>query len=522
MPLPCPINKIDSNVTGLSFAEEICYKVLPTLAADGADAVWYGLEPNSYSDFGGELTMVARSPISANRQNKRGVVTDLDASGGFNIDVTANNLTRLMQGFFFADLREKPTTGPLNAAKIVVSAAAAATDKYTTGATAVVFNKAGYLVKASGFTNAANNGLHAVVSADATGIVVADGLVDEAAPPVAAKVEVVGFEFPTADVAIVKTGNVARLTSTAANLNTLGLIVGEWIFIGGDVLASGRFANNVGYARISAITAAAIFFDDTTFTSVAEVSTGKKIQIFFGDVLKNETFASGLIKRRSYNIERTLGQGPTATQAEYLEGAVPNEFTLHIPEAEKMNADLTYVAANNTQRSGEVGDVIKVGTRVPALGESALNSTSNVYRIKMNVLDPTTSLPTALFGYVTEGEISISNNVTPNKAIGVLGAFEATAGNFVVGGSITAYFTTVPAVRAVRNNADVGFNVILAAANAGMVFDIPLLGLGGGRANVEKDAAIMVPLEPAGAENINGYTFLEVVFPYLPTIAMPA
>ena len=52
----CAINKIDSNLTGLSYAEEVCLKQLPNDADDGFDPTWYGLEPNSYSDFGGEVT----------------------------------------------------------------------------------------------------------------------------------------------------------------------------------------------------------------------------------------------------------------------------------------------------------------------------------------------------------------------------------------------------------------------------------------------------------------------------------
>ena len=59
----CAINKIDSNITGLAFAEEVCLKQLPTTAADGFDPTWYALEPNSYSDFGGEIATVARAPI---------------------------------------------------------------------------------------------------------------------------------------------------------------------------------------------------------------------------------------------------------------------------------------------------------------------------------------------------------------------------------------------------------------------------------------------------------------------------
>jgi hypothetical protein len=96
------VEKIDSNSTGLRFCEEASMGVLPATAAQ----VWYPLEPNSYSDFGGEVTTLARRPINASRQNQKGVVVDLDASGGLNQDMTQNNTTRLERGFFFADIRE--------------------------------------------------------------------------------------------------------------------------------------------------------------------------------------------------------------------------------------------------------------------------------------------------------------------------------------------------------------------------------------------------------------------------------
>lgn len=520
--MACGSHKVDSNITGLSYAEEECLKKLPDTVEDsglGDAAVWRGLEPNSYSDFGGELATVARAPIDPSRQNKKGTITDLDASGGFNVDFTKSNLVRLMQGFFFADIRQLPTTQPFNGAAVAITGAVAADDEYTAASGLGIFS-AGMLVLASGFSQPANNGVKVVVAAATAGVEVTDGLVDEGAG--VGKLEAIGRQLAAADANIVVASGVVSLSVTAGDFTTMPeLFPGRWLFIGGDVLAN-RFNSNVGFARIKSVAAKSLVFDDITWSPVAETGTGKTIQLFVGAVIKNEKDPA-LIVRRSYNIERTLGVGEfEETQCEYLEGAVANEFTLNVPQADKINADLSFVACDNTYRSGDTGDEQKIGARVPSPGEDAFNTSSDIARIKLSIRDPLSSTPDSLFGYVSEATVTINNGVTPNKAVGVLGAFDTSAGNFEAGGSLTAYFTTVAAVKAVRANADVGLSVIAAAKNAGFIFDVPLLGLGGGRLNVEKDAPITIPLEPAGAENEFGYTMLYEVFSYLPNVAMPA
>uniref|UniRef100_A0AAU6W0J4 Major tail protein n=1 Tax=Pseudomonas phage Pavpe01 TaxID=3138545 RepID=A0AAU6W0J4_9VIRU len=507
----CDVNKLDSNQTGLSIAEEECLKQLPVTP------VWYGQEPNTYSDFGGELSSVARAPIDPSRQRKKGTITDLDASGGFNTDVTENNMIRLMQGFCFADARQQPSTAPINGAKIAMTGVDGDEIKYTAASGLAIF-QAGNLVLADGFAVPTNNGLKKVSDAIATAVTVWGALSDEGA---AAKGSLsrIGHEFAAADVAVTYTGGVLHFTATAGSFGTFNFLPGQWLFFGGDA-AGNSFAVNKGFGRVGAVSTdgKTLTIDQTTWTPATEAATGISLQIFFGTVVRNEK-AANLIKRRSYQLERTLGQDADGMQAEYLTGAVANEFTLNIPQADKLNADLTFVACDNEQRTGLQG--MKTGTRIDALGEDAYNTSSDVYRIRMTVVDPSNPNPNPLFGYVSEGSIEINNNVTPNKAVGVLGAFDTSAGNFEVGGSVTAYFTTVSATQAVRNNADVGLYAIMAARNAGMIYDVPLLSLGGGRINVEKDNPITVPLDTNGAESKYGHTLLVEFFPYLPNLAMP-
>lgn len=500
--------KQDSNVTGLRFAEQTALGTLP------GSPVWYPLEPNSYDDFGGELRRVARNPINPTRQRKKGTIVDLDASGGFNQDLTMGNATRILQGFLFADVREKATNIPMNGSAVVCTSVTAADDKYNFGADPGAF-AAGDLFLASGFTITGNNGLKVVTSTDADDVTVAAGLTDET-PPSDAKLQVVGRQLGSGTSAIALNGDLVRLTDSATNLTTLGLLAGEWIFIGGDG-ANLRFADNQGYARISAIAAGYLEFDKVTWTPSTEAGTGDTIQIFFGSVIRNEPDKADIV-RRLYNVERTLGEDDNGEMSEYLEDAVPNELTINVPEADKVTMDMSFIALNNAQRTGAVG--VKSGSRPDAVGEDAINTSSDFARLSLSLVSTTDATVTPLFGFCQEMSITVNNNVSPLKAIGTLGGFETNTGGFDVSGSMTVYFADVEAVQAVRDNADVTLDMVIAKANKGIILDLPLVGLGDGRLNIEQDQAIKLPLETNAAESAFGYTMLMNFFPYLPTLAM--
>lgn len=517
---------IDSNVTSLRYAEEISYKTV-----DGTVS-WIPLEPNSYSDFGGQISTVARNPISESRQRKKGVTTDLDASAGFNTDLTQSNLQDILQGFFWADLREKPTNAPNNGTPFTIDNVDGTGEDYETVAGDFTAAPAGFLVGdlifAANFGDPANNGLKRVTAVAALSLTVAEDLEDEASPPADASVSQVGFQFAAGDADIDAAGTRPALTTTTKDLTEFGLIPGEWVFLGGDAAAL-QFANteNNGFARVFSVATNRIEFDKTSATMVTENTTTETIQIFFGDVLKNENTRTGSnpIVRRSYQLERQLGKEDTAApenQKEYVVGAIPNELTLNVSTADKVTVDLSFVAADVEQSDDDT--VPKAGTR-PSLEEmDAFNTSSDFSRIRMAQYDASDAFPSPLFASIQELTLTINNNATVNKRVGTLGGFEVTAGNFEVGGSITAYFTDVAAITAVRNNEDVTLDVHLVKANAGLTFDVMLITLGDGRPNVEQDAPITIPLSSEAATGAKldatlDHTLLMVFWDYLPDLA---
>lgn len=523
------VNKIDSNVTGLRYAEESSIKVLP------GSPIWIPLEPNSYSDFGGQLTNLARNPINDGRQLKKGVITDLDASGGFNTDITQSNLQDILQGVFWADLRRKGEAANAIGVTTNTFSMTAASDRITRVGGAIVMSdqfSIGDLVFVSGFANSANNGLFRVGAATATTIDLtsADGTagavttVDESATANASIIQC-GAEGGNGDIDVDASGSLPTLTSTTLDFTTLGLVAGEWIFLGGDAAAT-QFSNsaNNGFKRIRSIAANVLTLDKSDATMVTEANTTQEIHIYIGRALKNEL--GSLIKRRSYQLERTLGApddaSPSNIQAEYLPGSLANEFTVNIETADKINADISFVALDNTQNDGPTA--LKSGTRPSSVEADAFNTSSDFSRIKLATVVAGDEAPSALFAFSSSITLNINNNVSPNKAIGTLGAFEVTAGNFQVGGSITAYFGNVTSVQAVRNNSDITLDFAIVKANAGIVVDIPLITLGDGRLNVEQDQPITLPLsmDAATAAKIDtslDYTALMVFFDYLPTLA---
>lgn len=491
-------NKIDSNFSSLRYAEEVidCIGHLPGETDPQGNPIpgtpnWVMLQPNSYNDFGGSPSLTTRNPITSSRQLEKGVITDLEANAAFNIDFTEDNMTDLLQGFLYASWRNSVEADTV-------------TDATATGFTGTGMDgfPVGTLVVPEGFN--LNSGPFQVTASDATTVTTTPAPTVETAPAGSRLVRA-GIAFATSDISVtVDGGGVPSVTSATVDFNTHGVLAGSWVYVEG--MAD---ANNNGYARVSAISAdgLSLILDKTMNTMTAAAGTGETVKIWTMNLLRNEDDASQIVMR-SYQFERGLG----SAGYEYVKGAVPNDLTLAIRQADPLRADLSFVALDTDPRDSANR---KPGT-FPGLKSSiqAYNSANDFSRIRTAKQD---SLQTPLFGFIMEMDLSIKNNVTPLKAIGTLGSFDVSIGDFMVEGSVTAYFSDIESVKAVRNNEDITLDFVLYKNNSAWVFDIPLVSFSDAKLQVEKDQPIKLPVNMNAARDPSlGNTLTIGYFPYVP------
>lgn len=514
------VRKIDSSDTDLRLAwETTTLGVLPTSPAP----TWYPQEPNEYGDFGGEYTTVARRPITADAQLKKGVVTDENAPGQFQEDLTQTNLGEKIEAFLYATYRRKPET-------------------VATGTTTTQFNVTGVpnpgqdflandLLFASGFDATNNNGLFRATIDGSGGVITATGQGLTASSLQDGYVTMVGHQFASGGLAVEIVNGLPNLVvpSGGKDLTQLGLVPGEIIFIGDGSDAAFSFAieANTTFARVQSIADDRIILDKAEFDMAADVGTGKTIRVFFGRVCKNEA-TKALIVRKTATIERQLGapddSAPTTYQAQYLTGSVANVCTISGDATDKVVVDYEFVCQRQVPVTAAEG--LWAGDRPDVVEADAFSVSSDVREHGIHVVDPEDANPTPLFVFCQDMEISIDNGVTGNKAVSFLGSFDMSRGHITCMWNATAYFSTVESLLAVKNNRDVTVWSILAKANAGMAFDMPLVTVSSDFPDVPVDEAITLPIEATGAKGTKvhanyTHTFMSVFFDYLPDVAMP-
>lgn len=517
------MGRVLTNNFSLSYAVQSAFNVFTTAAGD-----WKLLEPNEVTNFGPTITTVARRPISKIRGARKPTVTDLDAAVEFSADLTLDSFIDFIEGFCFSvavnkEIRLFPTAVDGTTDSYTIPAlVAGAEDKldFTAGAVST-------LVYARGFTSPTNNGLKALdanIAASATSIGVTDtGLVDET---VTANTQLAMLDLAGLRV-LATSGDLtwnwdapvagqATLTSAAdvdatGGWASLGVVVGMFIHVGSpdaSGVATNAFQNSVahdmyGWARVIGVTNdtltldkvdAALQFDDAT-------APATDVDILFGMFVRpvNSDSAEYIEKVFIFegawpNLFETDPPTPVANPDgfEYVLNAYCNAFTWEMPLTDKSTASFSFVATNSEPPvSGAAGQLRRTGADTPLepVQTAALNTSSDITRLRITDVDEA--------GLTTDFKnlsVSINNNDSPEKVLGLLGARAVNIGDLIITIEGNILFTSAAVIARVRNNTTVTMEMIVKTDDGAIVTDIPSMSLGNGGRELPVNESVQVAL----------------------------
>lgn len=490
---------VNTNSVSLAFTEET------SLGVPATAAVAEYLEPNDISDYGADITTTARNPISKDRQNKKGTITNLASTVSFSGDTTASYLLAFLEGAMFSTWTKRLVWYE---GEITAMSAYSGFRIGTPIAGALV---AGTILFCRGFVNGANNGIKIVdVGSTTTEIKIVGGatLIDEVAPE-GASVFVVGYQAPVGEVSVDAQGN---LVATGFMWTDFGLEIGSAIFIGG-ITDSTSFAveDNFGLARVREITTDKLVLDKKNKVFQVDAGTDKTIQIFFGWFLRNVPVDDARFAMRSYAFELAYpGLGENGVDAyEYSLGNIINTFELSLPLSDKSEATITTFGKDVEP----ITETRNAWTFKKPLFTEAYSTPNDFLRLRFQGVDET-----GLTTFFKDATITINNNASGEDVLGKLGPAFVNYGNFDVSISTEAVFTNKLLTEKIRNNCTVTCDFCISNNDAGFYFDIPAMTLGDGSRNFAVNEKVKIALSSAAfGDSALGYTISQTFFPYLPS-----
>ena len=482
---------VDTNSISLALCKET---VSGTLPGAGTKAVY--LEPNGIPDFGGSISTVARAPISANRQQRKGTITDFSSTVSVEQDLTVSSFLAVIEGAVLSEWQGVPT---------MHGATTTATGLSVTKTGAIPANALIYL---HGFKN--NTGLKKVksaVTAGATSVSI-DGLVAGDT----GTAFVCGVEAAAGD--IKSTGT--TLTSTTLDFTTLPLFKGQAVFIGGDT-DSTSFSNGgiSGLARIVKVEAKTLTLDKLEDTFGEDSGEQKTIRIFFGQFLRNVPVNDELFNAHSYAMELTYpglvdADGGASDGYEYSTGNKINTLELGMSVNDKATLNFTTFGLDTHPVSSESQgwDISN-----PNFVE-AFSTPSDFLRLRVQGADEE-----GLTSYFKDCTLSINNNISAENVLAKLGPAFTNIGTLNVSLSGNIVFTNPKVTEKIRNNCTCSADICLSNNDGSIYIDMPRITLGDGK----KDFAVneKVKLSLTGTSFVDDeydYSVGITYFPYLPTV----
>lgn len=428
--------------------------------------------------------------IRTDRMNSDPILGMISAGGGINFEfsypVDESPMSEFLRSAMYSTWMNTPQRFNDGTADSVITAVTASSDTYTV--TAGDAFAVGHLVRATGFTNAANNGIfRAQAGSNATSVVApsAPGLADETAPPGTARLKVVGFQGASGDI----TATASGLGSTALDFTTLGPRVGQWIKVGGTAVGN-RFNTgpNNAFVRITAISANALTLDNLPVGWAIDAGTGKTISVWFGDQIKNGVTDTALTIEKGF-----MGQ------------AVPNYITyrgmrvsqaqLSMSTKEKVRGSFTFAGMGSGLDTTSLDASPDVETT-----NAVMSANVDVGRITEAGANACGS------NFIRSLEINVNNNTRMIESICSAAPVDVQPGEATVTGRLSTYFTDNALLTKFYNNTPTSLAVMLNKNSQAFITQVPRVTYtgGGNPAASGKNTDVMVDFEFTASKSQDG------------------
>lgn len=492
-----------SESVGLTAVLETSLGVAPTTG-------WFAMQPDQAGITGFYLktTTVTPSPISPLRQMEAPVVVDADAAPQITGDLTMDHWYGFRDGAMMSTTRHSGGTG---ASRFLVSAVSSTV--YTVAALGAL--QQGTLISAKGFAVAGNNGLKVVGAASTGTTIPTSGLTAEVISGYTPYVEVAGFRGASGDIQIDVNGNI---TSTVADFTTMGLNVGQVIYVGGVPGTANAFATTGygGYVKITGIAAHLL----TTSIAVrqwtqvaADTGTGKTIDLYWGSWIREVSIEDVLYQEPSYQMElRIPGIGAgNVTQYCYAQGQTLDQIEITAANKALIKLAMTFSGTFVTQPSSS-------RSTGPSTAQAVLERQRFNTVTEQRYLRLTNSATGAIAcNKFSSWKLIHKNGVSPLKQQGTLGTAENIVGKADVALDAEVYVNQVELINAAPANTTLTWGSGMNNGDGGVFFEIPSLKITDIPVTFPANAAIMLSAKSAGfRDDVGNYTMGVSTFAFLP------
>lgn len=508
---------VQVNSTQLSLAAESSFAVLP------GSPLWRKQQPNGGIKFANVIKKVAREPISATRQDSKGIVVGLDFLPEWDEDLTLDVIREKFGPFLMTEPVNENlrfTGVAVDATGFVIPAAtasqAAKLQWVTAGAKSLVYSK--------GYANSANNGLK-VLTAD-TGLagtsIAFSGAVVET-PPTNATVDIAGIRPATGDLAITVSGSAVTLTSgnngvaggNRVDFTTLGWKPGQFVHVGG-LLAANQFSAGYGKFRVLTIAAQSVTGDKPDTGLVTDPGAAETVDLLWGTFIRPVSVSAAAddtrFVERYFQGELTMPNlgGAGVDQYVYGLGMFPNQMVLTLPVEDKVTLKASFVGQKAEDPTGT--RKTNASAALDVLRTEGFGTAREIGTLRLSNL----SAANTAFHNLT---VTINNNAAGDKQLGFLGAASVDVGRLKCSFTGEATFTDAAIVTALNGNTTLTFDFMVKNSEGGAVFDFPALTLGNGDMTFAQNKKVRINLEGLAfldPTSVTQYSLGISTFPVLP------